>query len=205
MSKIHKWTNEQLDYLQNNTKGCTLNEIISNFNKTFNLNLTETQIKWRLKRCGIEPRNGKRGVKVGTPSKLKGRKRENLTEKQRACLYQKGRCGDRAPIGTERVVKKGYIYIKTAQPSVWELKAKVVWERHHKRKIPKDYHITYLDRNRQNLNIDNLEIVENGVNISVVNKGMYTTEADINKSVIELVKLERKIKECKKSRKKQLT
>lgn len=199
MNNVHKWTKSQLDYLYNDTKGLTAREIQEHLNKTYNLNLTLHQIRGKLERCNIKPRGNQKGVKLGTPSKLKGRKKEYVSEKQKATMFKKGCYLNGLPVGAERTNKDGYTYIKVAHPSTWKLKAKVIWERHHQKEVPEGYQIVYLDRNRQNLDINNLDIAEKGVILTAINKGMYTNEAEINKTVINLVELERKIKKHSKS------
>ena len=198
MNNVHKWTESQLNYLYNETKGLTAREIQEHLNKTYNLNLTLHHIRGKLVRCNIKPRENQKGVKLGTPSKLKGRKKEYISEKQRATMFKKGNFNG-LPVGAERVGKDGYTYVKIAQPNKWKLKARIIWEQYHQREVPKNCQLVYLDRDRQNLDINNLDIAEKGVILTAINKGIYTNEAEINRTVINLVELERKIKKYSKS------
>ncbi len=64
--------------------------------------------------------------------------------------------GHDKPIGAEIKGKAG-IRVKTAQPDVWKLKHRVIWEAAHG-PIPKGRELEFIDGNRFNCSLDNLRI-----------------------------------------------
>lgn len=63
------------------------------------------------------------------------------------------------PVGSTRVTADGFIMIKTSMPNKYELLQRVVWKEHHGDYPPPDMMIHFKDGNRQNCDIDNLELV----------------------------------------------
>lgn len=62
------------------------------------------------------------------------------------------------PVGHERITPDGYIEIKVADPNVFKLKHRVVWEKHNG-KIPSGHNVQFKDSNRLNIDIENLYII----------------------------------------------
>lgn len=66
------------------------------------------------------------------------------------------------PIGTERITKDGYIQRKVNDDlplqARWQMKNRLVWIEHHG-PIPPTHTICFLDSNRQNCRIENLELI----------------------------------------------
>ena len=63
------------------------------------------------------------------------------------------------PIGYERVCKEdGYVYIKVAEGKPMVLKHRYVWEQTNG-PIPAGYNITFIDGNRQNCDLSNLQLI----------------------------------------------
>lgn len=60
------------------------------------------------------------------------------------------------PVGSERTTREGLIEIKIAEPNVWKLKQRHIWEEHNGA-IPPGYKIVFRDGNPKNLDIANLE------------------------------------------------
>lgn len=196
MTKKFKWNKEMERFLLNETEGLYHYEIAEKFTQKFGMYITKTQVKDRLKKLGYKPRGeGTRGVKYGTESKLKGRKRTIITENMRKAMFQKGHSGHARPIGSERIDNDGYVMIKVGHPKKWRLKSHVVWEQYHGRKMKENEIIAYLDRNRSNCSIENLKIVEIGEIPSLVRRKMYFANAKLTESAINLIRLEKKIKE----------
>lgn len=104
--------------------------------------------------------------------------------------FKKGNIPDNIrEVGSERITKDGYIEIKVAEPNKWSLKHRYIYEKHFG-KIPKGKIIVFLDRNTQNLSIDNLECITKYENLIMNNRGYYSTDSEITKTGLNAVRLE---------------
>lgn len=70
------------------------------------------------------------------------------------------------PIGSERIDVYGYILVKIKDPNIWEFKHRLVWESAHG-KIPDGGIVTFLDGDKQNVDINNLALVTNNENLEL--------------------------------------
>jgi hypothetical protein len=76
-------------------------------------------------------------------------------------MFKKGRNSlNKRPLGSTRITKDGYIEIKTAEPNVWSLKHRIEWQKHHG-EIPKGEAVCFVDGDKTNCKIDNLELKSN--------------------------------------------
>lgn len=64
--------------------------------------------------------------------------------------------------------KKGYIFIKVAQPNVWIPKSKFIYEQSRNVKLQKDDYVVFLDGDIRNFNPENLYLTKKG-NIGILN------------------------------------
>lgn len=97
------------------------------------------------------------------------------------------------PIGSE-IIKNDYVFIKTAEPAIWEEKHRVIYEAAYG-KIPKGCKIMFLDGNKRNFNIDNLKLVKNSEEM-FINKNKYAGICkEFTEVAISLAKLKNKISE----------
>lgn len=88
---------------------------------------------------------------------------EEAIERSKATRFTKGHVPkNHRPVGYERVSRKdGYISVKIAEPNVFRLKHRIVWEEHHG-PIKKGENIQFKDGNPQNCNIENLYLIKRG-------------------------------------------
>ena len=62
------------------------------------------------------------------------------------------------PVGSERLTKDGYMAVKTAEPNVWKLKHRLIWEQVHG-PIPEGSNVQFRNGNRQDIRIENLYLI----------------------------------------------
>ena len=93
-------------------------------------------------------------------------------------------------VGSERINSKdGYIMIKVAEPNVWRLKQRVIWEEIHG-PIPDDCVIRFLDGDKTNMDPENLVCVSRNINRIVNQKNLGTSgDTELGKTGIALAKL----------------
>lgn len=75
------------------------------------------------------------------------------------------------PIGTEIVRSDGYIQVKVADPDVWKLKHRIVWEQHNG-PIPEGGLVVFRDGDPQNTDISNLALIDRSVNVKLNQMGI---------------------------------
>lgn len=96
------------------------------------------------------------------------------------------------PVGTIVSTTDGYLRIKTAEPNIWHLLHRKVWENVNG-PVPKGMVLAFRDGNRQNCALDNLELISRSERMNRNTIHNYPEEL---KSTIRLVsKLRRKINE----------
>ena len=94
------------------------------------------------------------------------------------------------PIGSETVWSDGFIWIKVkADPAKWRLKHHVIWEEFHKREIPQNYVVIFLDGNKRNFDIKNLELLSKEEYCYLNNKHIIFKNSELTKSYCILCKL----------------
>lgn len=94
------------------------------------------------------------------------------------------------PVGSERVNVDGYIEVKTEEPNVWKLKQKVVWEAVNG-PVPYGFKLIFLDGNKENVSIKNLEIVSNDEMLEMNRKGLRYDDPEFTKTGILIAKVNR--------------
>ena len=177
MSKRHRWTEEQVKYLKEIAPGRSRKEITKLFNKRFSLDLPFEKVRDYMNNNGIR-NNLDTKFKKGVTSKTQ--KIKDLNK----------------PVGTETTWVNGYKRIKVSE-NKWVYKHHYVWEQYYGQ-IPKGYSVIFLDKNKENFNINNLAIVSRKELLFVNNKGFLKEDTDLSKVGVTLAKLMMKAKELEK-------
>lgn len=171
MIKKTKWTEEVIQFMIDNYQGKDNIELAEMLNEKFNLNTNADRVsneKSKLKRLrGINLQTGiNRGcIKKGNVPKNKGLKwndylSKESQEKCRKTTFKKGNIPhNHKKIGSERINVDGYVEIKVAEPNMWELKHRVIYESMYGN-IPTNSKVIFLDNDKSNLNIDNLKCIK---------------------------------------------
>jgi len=101
------------------------------------------------------------------------------------------------PIGARTVFKDGIVYIKTANPDVWEKEKKVIWRQHYG-DIPPRHVILHIDGDSTNTAIENLRLLSRSEMIYMIKTFPDKTidvERDVcvtlSKLAIKVMKLEK--------------
>lgn len=150
-STYHFWTDEEKLYLKEIVKNKTTKEIQKLMIEKFDYNFSHNQIAAAMKRYKIK--SGYKNFYEGMNAWNKGKKGfmgPNKTSWKQGRLphnYKK--------VGSERLIE-GYIHIKVADPNIWMLKQRYMYEKYHNCKLKKDETIIFADKNKLNFNEDNL-------------------------------------------------
>lgn len=203
------------EWLKQNVKGKSYQEITDLFNATFGTNKTLRQITSQLK--NLDLKNGLDGTfKKGQEPFNKGLKWDDYMSKEGQEKSRKTQFNSQdrtinnsnhneVPVGTEIEDKNGYIMVKIDTPQnklashkYWIHKHILIYEQHNG-KVPKGYKVIFADGNNRNFDIDNLVLVSNG-ELAIMNKyGLYYKGyAELTKAGSDIAKLHMKVKERKK-------
>ncbi|MEB3753803.1 HNH endonuclease signature motif containing protein [Acinetobacter sp. MD2(2019)] len=150
-----KYTQEQLDFIKSN---CSLErkELTIQVNNRFGSTFTVDQIKslctrkkWNTGRTGCFEK-GTKPWNTGT----KGVCKPNSGN------FKKGQITwNKKPIGYERICSKdGYILVKTAEPNIFDLKHRLVWEQANGA-VPVDHVVAFKNQDRTDCRIENLMLM----------------------------------------------
>ncbi|MCY7895122.1 HNH endonuclease [Bacillus vallismortis] len=194
----HRYSAEEKEFIKNNVKGRSNDELLKMFNDRFVLNLTKSQIAafkknnrlssgldGRFKPGHIPFNKGKKGLMCGG-------KETQFKKGQRALNYR--------PVGSERVSVDGYIEIKVADPGKWRMKHLVLWEEANG-PIPKGHCLLFLDGNKLNVSLDNLQLITRSQLVRMNQNGLISTDADLTKTGVIVAVILSKIGERKRNRK----
>lgn len=209
MKKYRKYTPEAIEFIKENYETMRCNDMVKILNEKYNLNISLrslynfketngfiTKTPWNKGTKGLTKGNSG-SFKKGHQPKNKGTKGISKPNKT---SFKKGNIPDNIrEVGSERITKDGYIEIKVAEPNVWKLKHRVVYEKYFG-KIPKGKMVVFLDRNKQNLSIDNLECITKHENLIMNSRGYYSTNPEITKTGLNAIRLEISIKNRKKEK-----
>lgn len=190
---IRKFTAEQKQWCIENYPNFTRKELAVAFNIAFNETRKLSQVISFLKNHKIT--SGRTGCFV------KGRKSWNDgvkgVMKSNSTSFKKGhRPHNYLPVGTERVVKGGYVEVKTADPDVWTQKSRIVYESVHG-PLANNVKVRFRDGNPGNLDPDNLFVVNNAEHIYLTRLGFKTKPEASKDTVILIAKLQAKTNDVK--------
>lgn len=190
-----RYKEEHLKFIEENIKGTKFKDLAEMFNGKFKTNITSTTLASACKRYGYKNELDCRFRKGHVPANkgTKGISKSNKTSFKKGDIPKNHRS-----VGSERINKYGYIEIKVKEPATWKYKHTVVWEKANNRKIPKGYVVIFLDQNKLNCNIENLQLVHRKELLILNKKNMLSDNLDNNKCCVNLARLENKITEIAK-------
>lgn len=142
---LHHWTDEHYQFLADNIKGTPYKELHKMINAHFSLNLTFSQVIGAINRRDLTNGIVMNFQKGHTPFN-KGWKGWQAGGNAKKTQFKKGRISENhRPVGSERTdTKDGYVFIKVAEPNVWDLKHRHIW-REAGREIPEGYALIFAD------------------------------------------------------------
>lgn len=199
---MKKYTDDIINFLREIAPGKTYKEIVEIFNKKYDLEMTIKKLSSLL---------GRKKIKTGTTGCFrkgfipwnKGKKGYMGANKT---SFKKGnKPKNWRPVGSERINDEGYTLIKVSNEGGmwkrWALKHRVVWEQHHKKKIPKGSVIIFADGNKNNLSVDNLLCVTRE-ELKVLNRcRLISSVPELTKTGLNIAKIKIKLAEIRKEKK----
>ncbi|MHA3050228.1 HNH endonuclease signature motif containing protein [Acinetobacter sp. ANC 4641] len=166
------------------------------FNQQFGTNLSVDSIKAKCLRLGLK--TGRTGlIEKGTAAWNKGSK--GLT-KANVTTFKKGRTThNHKPVGHERVTVDGYTEVKIAEPNVFQLKHRIVWEQVHG-EIPKGYVIVFKNTDKSDCRLENLDMISRGELARLNQSYRHLVTPNTNESCIAMAKIKQRIHQFEKGK-----
>lgn len=183
---MKRYTAEEKAFIKSVQYGKSSQEVADLFNARFDSQITASMIKsfrannhinsgitGNFRKGNIPWNKGMKGLQIG--GKETQFRKGNLPKQYRH-------------VGSERIQKDGYVYVKTEDPNTWRLKHRVIWERHHGR-IPAGHTLIFLDGNKQNFEIDNLILVSRA-ELARINQLKLSDDPALNRSIVMLARFQ---------------
>ena len=190
---MHRYTDEQLEYLREIAEGRTREEIQELFNAKFNAAVTLGSLRSTMSRRGIKSHMQGYRTWYAKESKPWNKGNKGSSIGGEATQFKRGNLPpSHLQVGSE-AEREGIILVKTAEPNVWMRKHIMVWEMHHGT-VPDGYVVSFKDGDKLNCVIDNLFLVSKGALVSVAKRGLRAENPEINYSTHLLAELELAIK-----------
>jgi phage protein len=189
-----RYTDEEKAFLRSFIPGHQNNETRDAFIKKFGKCITTAQVRSFCRNNkvgnGMDTRFKKGNV---PPNKGKKMSAEQYAKASRT-MFKKGNISHNyRPVGSERVNVDGYIEIKVADPSKWELKHRVVWEESNG-KIPAGMNLIFKDNNPLNTKLDNLMLVTRAENLEMNNIGAGACKGIEKEILLNSIRLKNAVK-----------
>ena len=187
---------EVKDFIEANYKGNGPSRMAKMLNEEFGTNYIRMQLKRYYRACKYD--SGLKGSEGITPPN-KGMKFPGTANR---ASFRKGRIPhNKKEIGYEMVDVYGYHRVKVVEKGNFAFKHILIWEKEHG-PVPEGHAVIFLDQNRDNLSIDNLQLISKS-ELTVLNKSRaIVKDKDMNKANILIARIKIKtsklIKETKK-------
>lgn len=193
MKTIHKYTDEEHNFLRSFIPGHTYKEIVKAYNEKFTEPITQTRVKGYMANHKIN--NGLTGrFKKGNIPVNKGKKGVCAKGCERTWFKKNNLPHNTKPVGYERITKDGYIEVKIkmrpSRPDCndnFKAKHHIVWEQANG-PVPKGYKLTFLDGNKQNCNLENLALITNKEHLYLTRSGLRNKNPQITETGILIVR-----------------
>jgi len=175
------------EFIEKNHKGVGPKDMAELLNKTFGTNYTKKQLKSYYKNHKIN--SGLTGhFQKGHIPANKGLKGYYSPGCEKGWFKKGHKPINHKPIGSERIDKDGYTLVKVAEPNVWKLKHKVIWEEKNG-KVPEGYVLTFLDGDKNNITLDNLALISMAESLELTRSNLRSTIPEFAKTGILIAKV----------------
>ena len=182
-----KYTEEMLMFLRQHEE-TPRTELTCKFNEKFGYSLSVDSIKAKCLRMGLK--TGRTGCfSPGQKSwnkGLKGYMGANSTS------FKKGNTPlNHRPVGYERITVDGYVEVKVAEPNVFELKHRQIWEQQHG-KIPDNHVLVFKNMNKQDCRLENLMLISRAELIRLNQSYRKLATPETNETCVLMAKIKNK-------------
>lgn len=201
-------TDEQVDQMIAIIPGRSSEEISKIMLEKYGVEISPTQVRgW--KKNHKAPSGYDARFRPGNASPTKGKKRSEFLSPEMIARIQKTQFKkgnvpkNRREVGEIIERSDGYLWIKTQdwhQNDNWQQYHRWLWEQVHG-PIPEGFRVYFLDGDRKNCKIENLELVSEAVAATAVKVYGLTKDAEINRAILKAAELKIAITKAQERRK----
>lgn len=178
MAKPHIYTKEQEQFLKENIVNTPHKELAAMFNSEFGTNFNSDRIKAKTLRLGLK--NGLDGrFQKGRESHNKGKRFPGQINS--GCFKKGNKPHNTLAVGTELIKDDGYLWRKISQPNEWKQVHRLLWEEVNGPQ-PKGTKLIFVDGDRTNIVLDNLELVSDSELLLMNRNGLISDDAELTKT-----------------------
>ena len=191
---LHKWSDEEKEYLSEITPGRHYKEIHKMMNDKFEYQFTYKQVTAAIKRYNLKTGFNGRFEKGHIPANkgTKGIMKANKTSFKKGHVHW-----NKKPIGSERVSVAGYTEIKVADPDKWRLKHRVMYEKYHNVVLNPKQLVIFADRDKSNMSKENLLLLDNNQLLVLNHNKLINENAELTKVGVNVANIIIKLKDLK--------
>lgn len=186
------------DYIVKCYKGVGPKEMAERLNKSFGTTYSTKQLNGYYKNHGLNSGLTGRFEKGHVPQN-KGKKIENVHPNSVATQFKVGHVPcNKMPIGAVIEKNDGYLWRKIGEGARdWRQEHILRWEEVHGA-LPEGGVITFLDGDRHNVNIDNLELIDQRVNLELNRRKLRLRNTALTRTAVLIARLNVAIGKSKK-------
>ena len=194
------FTSEQEEWIRENIKGKFARDFVEEINEKFGTKVTYSQFYlWKKNNkvpAGVDTRFKKGHVPMNKGQKMS----PEHYAKSAPTMFKKG-CSTHniLPVGSEVVRYDGYVQVKVANPDVWKLKHRLLWEEVNG-PIPEGKVLIFLDGDKTNCSIENLALATKRELLDLSKEGLRFENAEATRTGLNIVKVMAKVNKLKKGR-----
>lgn len=175
------------NFIKENHVGVGPKDMAELLNKTFGTSYTKMQMKSYYGNNEINSGVTGHFDKGHTPFN-KGQKGICAAGCKKTCFKKGNTPLNHKPVGSERIDIDGYTLVKTAEPNVWELKHRVIWEEENG-KVPEGYVLTFLDGDKENITLGNIALITMAESLTITKLNLRSSEPEYTKTGILIAKV----------------
>ena len=181
------------DYIKSIAEGRTTKEIAEMVSQRFGIEFTDRQCKTYKKNHGIISGVDCR-FRVGHEPANKGKKMSpEQYEKCKGTMFKKGNIPkNKMKLGEYTHTTDGYLVRKIkdkgSQRERFEFVHRAVWEQYHG-PVPEGKMVSFLDRNKDNCDIDNLVLIDNDENLELNRSRLRFSESERTKTGLTIAQM----------------
>ena len=192
MKKI--WTKEEEEYLRNNYRTMFASEIAEVLGRS----TKSVQSRAYILRLHSDTEKRSRAGKLGTiyPEAIAHRFQKGLIPankgkkmspeayaKAAPTMFKKGQIPHNyKEVGAEIINADGYVQVKVADPNVWKLKHRLIWEQAHG-EIPEGYNVQFKNHNPLDIRLENLYLISKAEQMGKENSYMAKYPKDLQEVI----------------------
>ena len=99
-------------------------------------------------------------------------------------------------VGYERITVDGYVEVKVAEPNVFELKHRQIWEQQHG-KIPDNHVLVFKNMNKQDCQLENLMLISRAELVRLNQSYRKLATPETNETCVLMAKIKDKTHKLK--------